>query len=166
MKVPDESKVIEYLEAANVKNPGLWKEHSYKVGEAARYIAREHPMLDEKVAYALGCLHDIGRFEGYSQMHHIISGYQYMMAEGFEAVAKICLTHSFPIPKLEAYIGEKDCTKEELIFVDKFLHEVEYTEYDLLIQLCDSLALPNKFCIVEKRFVDVTIRHGFNEYNR
>lgn len=33
-----------------------------------------------------------------------------------------------------------------------------------LIQLCDALALPGGFCLIEKRLVDVALRHGTNPY--
>ncbi len=36
-------------------------------------------------------------------------------------------------------------------------------DYDLLIQLCDSLAVDYGFCILEKRFVDVARRYGIWE---
>ena len=36
----------------------------------------------------------------------------------------------------------------------------EYDDYDRLVQLCDSLALPSGFCLLEKRFVDVALRYG------
>ncbi len=29
---------------------------------------------------------------------------------------------------------------------------------------CDSLALPDRFCLLETRFVDVALRYGVNEY--
>ncbi len=35
-----------------------------------------------------------------------------------------------------------------------------YDDYDRLVQLCDALALPTGFCLLEKRFVDVAIRYG------
>ncbi len=41
---------------------------------------------------------------------------------------------------------------------------IEYTPYDRLLQLADSLAVSNGFCLMEQRFIDVTIRHGFNDY--
>ncbi len=41
-----------------------------------------------------------------------------------------------------------------------FVQTAVYDDYDLLVQLCDSLALPTGFCLLEKRFVDVTIRLG------
>jgi len=32
------------------------------------------------------------------------------------------------------------------------------------VQLCDAIALPTGFCLLEKRFVDVACRYGVNEY--
>jgi hypothetical protein len=33
-----------------------------------------------------------------------------------------------------------------------------------LIQLCDALALPSGFCLLEKRMLDVVMRYNFNEF--
>jgi hypothetical protein len=48
--------------------------------------------------------------------------------------------------------------------VQEYLDSIEYDDYDRLIQLCDYLADPWGFCILEKRMVDVTLRRGFNEF--
>jgi hypothetical protein len=48
--------------------------------------------------------------------------------------------------------------------VKDYLSQIEYTEYDRLFQLCDGLALPSGFCLLEKRLVDVVLRHGMNEF--
>lgn len=50
-------------------------------------------------------------------------------------------------------------------FYEKYFNEVEYNDYDKLIQLCDALALHNGFTLIEKRLIDVALRHGVNEYN-
>ena len=42
-------------------------------------------------------------------------------------------------------------------FVQEFLAGSTYTSYDRLIQLCDALALPSGFCLVEKRLMDVAL---------
>ena len=44
--------------------------------------------------------------------------------------------------------------------METFVANAVYDDYDRLVQLCDSLALPTGFCLLEKRFVDVTIRYG------
>ena len=43
-----------------------------------------------------------------------------------------------------------------------FIDRAVYDDYDLLVQLCDALALPSGFCLLEKRFVDVAIRYGMH----
>jgi hypothetical protein len=50
-----------------------------------------------------------------------------------------------------------------LKFLEDFITSTELTEYDLLIQLCDGIALPSGICLMEKRMVDVTMRYGFND---
>lgn len=51
---------------------------------------------------------------------------------------------------------------EDKAFIEAFLKSAVYDDYDLLVQLCDALALPTGFCLLEKRFVDVTIRYGIH----
>lgn len=56
-----------------------------------------------------------------------------------------------------------DCTGEQLAFLQDFLSRNPYDDYDRLIQLCDAISLPDGACIVEKRLVDVALRHGVTE---
>jgi hypothetical protein len=99
-------------------------------------------------------------------MRHILDGYHFMHSKGFGDAARICLTHSFPIKDVVFSIAsEWDCSSEEIEFVRKYLFEIEYTEYDKLIQLCDALALPTGICLIEKRLLDVSLRYGTNEYS-
>ena len=112
----------------------------------------------------MGLLHDIGRRYGVTHLKHTIDGYNFLFNQGYDEIARICLTHSFPIKHVEAYSGNNDCSKEEIRFIKEYLQKSEYNDYDKLIQLCDALALSNGVCCVEKRLVDVTIRHGFNQY--
>ena len=77
------------------------------------------------------------------------------------------MTHSFPTAdnrSLETAIGTWDCSKKELAFIEDYLLNVTYTDYDRLLQLCDGLALASGCCTLEKRFVDVTLRYGFNDF--
>jgi hypothetical protein len=153
-----------YLSEGEQLNPGPWVAHSRHVAQAARLIARQHPSLDPDSAYTLGLLHDIGRRFGKAEMRHILDGYNFLHAEGYEDAAQICLTHSFPKKDVRVAAGKWDCSEEELRFVIDYLAVVEYTAYDALIQLCDCLALPDGFCLLEKRFVDVALRYGTNEH--
>lgn len=51
-------------------------------------------------------------------------------------------------------------SQDDYQFMDNFIKNAIYDDYDRLVQLCDALALPTGFCLLEKRFVDVAIRYG------
>lgn len=76
--------------------PRLWVKHSYNVAKAAKNIASQCDMNSEK-AYVCGLLHDIGRRTGIAAVRHIIDGYDYAISQNWNEVARVCLTHSFPI---------------------------------------------------------------------
>ena len=56
--------------------------------------------------------------------------------------------------------GTFDVSDEDYRFMEHFIKNAVYDDYDRLVQLCDALALPTGFCLLEKRFVDVAIRYG------
>jgi hypothetical protein len=164
MKIPTLDQTSVCLSEAEALNPGLWIDHSLNVAEAARAIADAHPHMDGDSAYSMGALHDIGRRAGRTEMRHVLDGYNFLIGEGHDDAARICLTHSFSLQDVNAVFGKWDCSEEELGFVRDYLSETEYTDYDRLIQLCDALALPSGCCLMEKRMVDVALRYGVNEY--
>ena len=141
-------------------NPGLWIKHSMSVGLNAKLIADKIDILDSDQAYVMGLLHDIGRREGIKSIMHTIDGYDYMMSLNQKEIARICLTHSYPIKDVNTFFGEFDCTEEQKVFLSRFIKNVVYDDYDRLIQLCDAISLPNGACIMEKRLIDVALRHG------
>lgn len=164
LKVPDidEAKLI--LDEGSRLNPGPWIEHSLYVGKAAELIAKEDEELDKNTALVLGMLHDIGRRYGVTSMRHSIDGYKFAAEKGYNLWARICITHSFPYKNVNAVFGEWDCSDDEYKFVKRYLDSIEFTVYDKLIQLCDALALPTGYCLMEKRMLDVAMRHGVNQY--
>ena len=157
---PSKEVAISELEIAGQMNPGLWTKHSYNVANAARIIAENCSDLDSEKAYICGLLHDIGRRNGVSAVKHIIDGYDYCMSKGWNEVARVCLTHSFPVKDIEKDIGKKDITQEQYKFIENYLQNIEYDDYDKLMIICDALGDANGFCILEKRFVDTTRRYG------
>jgi len=166
MRTPSRKEAESLLAEAQNLNPGPWFSHSVFVADAAESIAAHHPLLDPETAFSLGSMHDIGRRTGIAGMRHILVGYHFMQTNGFSDAARICLTHSFPIKDIAFCVtSDWDCNSEEIDFVKKYLFEIEYTEYDRLIQLCDALALPSGICLIEKRLVDVSLRYGTNEYS-
>lgn len=157
---PDKKTALEELELAGKMNPGPWVKHSYNVASAAKYIADSCENLDSDKAFVCGLLHDIGRRSGIAAVRHIIDGYDYAISKGWDDIARVCLTHSFPVKDIEVDIGKKDISKEQYNFISEYLNNIEYNEYDKLIILCDCLADVNGFCILEKRFIDTTRRYG------
>lgn len=152
------------LRLAAQMNPGPWERHSISVAQNARLIAGKTKNMDSDMAYSMGLMHDIGRRAGIKGILHIFDGYEYMMSIGQEEIARICLTHSFPIKNTDTYFGKYDCSSEQKIFLNQFLENVEYDDYDILIQLCDAISLPNGACVMEKRLVDVALRHGLPDF--
>lgn len=160
---PDRTTAEQTLAWAATTNPGQWIDHSRYVAQAAEAIGAAAG-LDPEKCYVLGLLHDIGRYPGRTYARHLLDGYRYCMERGWTDVARICLTHSFPIADVEALIGWHDVTAEEKAFVDEAIHG--YTDiYDQLIQFGDALATSNGFCILEKRWIDVLMRYGWTELN-
>lgn len=150
------------LDEAMKSNPGPWTEHCRYVALACERIARRCSNLSADTAYCLGLLHDIGRYAGVTSEKHLIDGYRYCMERGWEKAAQICISHAFMIQDISTSIGRFDVTDEEYAFMKAFVETADYDDYDLLVQLCDALAMPTGFCLLEKRFVDVALRYGIH----
>lgn len=121
------------LEQALTFNPGPWGDHTRYVALACENIVNRCQHLNADDAYIYGLLHDIGRYAGVTSEKHLIDGYRHCKERGWD--------------------------KE---FIAEFVRDAVYDDYDFLVQLCDALALPTGFCLLEKRFVDVTIRYGMH----
>ena len=162
MSVPTQEQAKDLIREAETLNPGEWVAHSFLVSQAAEIIASHLPGLDPQTAGTLGLLHDIGRRAGVTDIRHCIDGYTYLHDLGFEEAARICISHMFIIQEIQTANGIWDCSEAEIRFIQDYLAGLQYDDYDRLIQLCDALALPTGFCLIEKRLVDVAIRRGIN----
>lgn len=165
MKIPSLEEANNFLSEAGKLYKGRWIEHSIFTAKAAQNIASHIPNLDSETAYTLGLLHDIGRRNGAHFMRHVLDGYNFLMEKGFDDAARICLTHSFHIKDINAVFPKWDCSEDELEFIKSYLSNIKYNDYDKLIQLCDILALPTGFCLLEKRMIDIAVRYGTNSYS-
>ncbi len=113
--------------------------HSTGIALAAEKIAAKCG-LDANKAYTCGLLHDYGKIqdERATGKTHFMVGYDRMMQDGWDAVARICLTHSFPIKDFDL----KDYTayaETDLKKAKSLLANITYDDYDKLIQFCDML---------------------------
>jgi putative nucleotidyltransferase with HDIG domain len=157
--IPTRAEAELELQSAYEQNPGLWADHCRNVARAAEVIAKACK-LDAEKAYVVGLLHDIGRKNGPSAVKHTIDGYRYMLSKNWDEAAEICLTHSYPTKDIYQDIGKMDVSPADQKEMVQFISNHNYNDYDKLIILCDSLALPDRLCILEQRFVDTTIRYG------
>ena len=158
--LPTRETAEQCLKNAHASNPGPWADHSRFVALACRNIASRCPHLDEEEAYIYGLLHDIGRYAGVTSERHLLDGYCLCMERGWEKAAQICISHAFMVKDISSSIGVFDMSPDDKAFMDRFVRDAVYDDYDRLVQLCDALALPTGFCLLEKRFVDVTLRYG------
>ena len=80
--------------------------------------------------------------------------------------AQICISHAFMIQDIDTSIGVFDVSDEDYLFMKEFIANAVYDDYDRLVQLCDALAMPTGFCLLEKEICrrDNTVRcsHGDN----
>ena len=85
------------------------------------------------------------------------------MEKGWDEVARISMTHSFAtnIPAINPSM--MDLTKEEYEFTKSYLASIEFDDYDLLMHLCDNIALHSGYVLMEKRMLDISMRHGVHE---
>lgn len=164
LNYPDRESAERELAEAKKLNPGRWITHSQYAALACEKIAKLCPHLDSDKAYMVGLLHDIGRRVGIVQDRHMLEGYKYCKEKGWDKLAQICMSHGYMLKDIKTALGKWDVSPEEYQEAGKILEEAVYDDYDKLIQMCDSLALPDGFCLLETRFVDVALRYGVNEY--
>lgn len=165
---PSRGKAETLLAWGSTHNPGPWVDHCKNVARTAETIAKCCGM-DAERAYVLGLLHDIGYYANAGRTYkncHVYYGYSLMLEKGYDASARICLTHSFPIQDLKTYSGARLTTVEsEYNQLKIALSQIIYDDYDKLIQPCDTIGSAEGVCTVERRITDVTLRHGFNRYS-
>lgn len=158
--LPTREEAERILKEAEGCNPGPWGNHSRVVAACAERIAACVEGMNPQRAYIVGLLHDIGRKFGTRHLGHVYDGYRYMMDSGYDEAAKICLTHSFSIQDFNVYIGNRDLSDAEQKEIEDALSRTVYDDYDLLIQLCDSLSGTYGAVEMEVRMGDVKRRYG------
>ena len=136
--------------------------HSLAVANIAEKIASVVPNMNKDKAYVLGLLHDCGRIkdEITENCFHGYVGFQYMMSINHPEIARISLTHTFYEKNFDASTYPQD--SEQLEKCRSYLREIEYNDYDLLIQLSDILNDMGKICTIKTRFSGIVQRYGLD----
>ncbi len=136
--------------------------HTSNVAKCAEVVAAKCGM-DKDKAYVLGLLHDFGKRQKEQEtgVFHAQDGYDEMMRLGYDEVARVCLTHTFiknPIDR-----DNFNHKKEWLDWADDLLKDIEYDDYDKLIQMCDLFAEALSVVSIEARFEGVAKRYGLTQ---
>lgn len=136
-----------------------FRRHCATVARIAETIAAACPDLNTDKAYISGLLHDAGRVEDEqrSDTFHGIVGYHYLMGKGLPEAARISLTHCFYFKDFD--ISTYPQNREQLREAKEFMKNIEYDDYDLLLQLADILNDMGKTCTIEYRFNSVGKRY-------
>lgn len=147
-------------------DPAPYFFHSEMVAEHAQKIAAKTPYLNSEKAYVLGLLHDYGRkeHEGKTGVFHARVGYEEMMFLGYPDVARICLTHTFS--NIDFDIDTFGYPIEDLKWVKEKLKNIQYDDYDRLIQLADKFSNGTNVMSLDARIEDITTRYHLNPDQR
>ena len=141
--------------------------HMITVGNAAGRLAKALK-LDEDKAKTLGYIHDIGKFHcefirDDGALTHGIAGYKYLKELGYdEEYIEICITHSYLNNDIKCVADINNTNGTEYDFQRNYVLNHEYSIYDKIINICD-LMCTDKILTVEKRLIDILIRHGIFE---
>lgn len=136
-----------------------FRNHCQAVAQIAKTIASKTAYLNSDKAEIMGLLHDCGRIvdEYALHKHHGIVGYHLMNKKGWSELAKISVTHNFPIKDFD--IDLMPHPRSDMIYTKKLLSEWEYNDYDKLIQLADALNNLGQTCSIENRYKSISARY-------
>ena len=166
--MPSRLEAENFLTEAQSQSKNFWSmplaEHCRVVARFAETVAKSCG-LDAEKAYILGLLHDIGRYEEPPGDHHVFGGYRLMKEKGYDQIARVCLSHSFPLQDIRAFGGGgfKGSPLEAEV-IGNFLNEAVYDDYDKLIQLGDAVGKSEGVCLIEVRQFEIIMRHGFDDF--
>lgn len=147
--IPNKDKVRCMLDEAFRENPGGWIIHSHVIGKTCEKIAKEIG-LDPEIAYAVGCLHDIGKAYGYEDLDHMMEGYRILRFESYFYPARIALGHGFVTDDFKSYHGRANVSERDQEFIRAYLKKRDIDIYEKLVILLDNL-IKDKYLGLEER---------------
>lgn len=125
--------------------------HTMGVGMSARLLATRISGLDPEKAFVLGLLHDYGKkYNEKAVGFHGLIGYLELTEMGYHMAARICLTHTFPNKDFDLK-NFPSYPISDLEQCKSILDNVEYDDYDRIIQLCDLFFEGLQLTTLEKR---------------
>ena len=154
-----------YKNIKGATNTSSWLTHSLFEARLCRRLAMMID-LNPNIAYNFGLLHDYGRKFSH-KFDHVILGFEALVDKGlFESRA--CLTHSFlndgrfnnneiPDEPFEI-IDNKEHFDKEYDDLSKLLRNVEYTDYDRILNIADLMASDHGILPPIDRIYDILSR--------
>lgn len=152
-----------YDETGKDKYSADWWKHSHNVALVAETLGKKLN-LDSEKCYVMGLLHDIGKGNVGNNIRHSVVGYKIMKENNIdEEIARIAITHLFILQdgshlKRQYKIFEKGEQK----FIENYLKNIEYNDYDKLLQISDLMGDVN-ISTIEYRLFGVFSRHNIIE---
>ena len=141
--------------------------HVYGVAEMAKLLATKMGLEDPERVYVLALLHDVGKVaEREKEVFHGVLGYRLLKVKDKEA-ADICLTHMFPLNKIEGYdkmdryffYKEKDYN-----LVREKLENSPVTDIDRIIQFSDFVSSGKGYVSIEDKVEELNKGRGMPEF--
>lgn len=124
--------------------------HAMMVAACAESLASQIPGIDQTKACVLGLLHDYGKFFPSRECFHGLAGYKYFMEKGWDSVARVCLTHSFPDQNF--IVGDyPSYPADDIAECREIISTLKYDIYDRLIQISDILVCVNGYKNLKER---------------
>lgn len=161
--IPNKDKIIYYLRENN-PNFGKWVRRSFLIGKTAKNIANEIG-LDKDIAYAIGCLYDIGNYEKETGAKQIIKAFDILRSETFFFPARIAISHNFVIKEINSYHDQMNISEKQKNLIENYLYKIEYNDYDKLIQVLDNSIEENYIGIEEKSKI-ILEKYGYNKFHK
>lgn len=145
-----------------IKDSRAYDLHCIAVAYNAVTLASNIPEMSTEKAFILGLLHDYGELTSAidKTAFHGTAGYDLMTAMGYDEVARICLTHTFPNPNFE--VTEYVYPQQEILRAKSLISTMQYDDYDKLIQLSDALVRSYKNTTLRNRLIYVQEKYGIS----
>lgn len=138
--------------------------HTMGIAMFSRLLAMRITGLNPEKAYIMGLLHDYGKKydESLNNHFHGLVGYLELKELGWDAPARICLTHTFP-DKEFALENYPSYPIEDLKRVKKILADIEYDDYDRVVQYSDMFLEGLKITTLEERIAHIKQRYHLSD---
>lgn len=153
--IANKDKVISYLENVPCEFKGPWIIHTYLLGGFAKNIAKDLG-LDADVAFACGALAYLGKSR-VKDGSYIVETYRILRLDSYFYESRLAIKFAFYKNDLESFLNFSDLSKDDQVFVGKFLNKYDPDAYSELIYFLDKYLL--KVCKSKygKSLVDASV---------